>query len=565
VIKKCFVLPNEDFMRFFTLALALVAVQSTAARQSANPVHATGPQNAATWYQRAIEQFLGLPENQRELLTNGYDPASGPPSPEMRMALANVQGVFANIQRGSMQETADFGLDYEHGFELLLPHLGPLRQITKAARTDAMVRLQSGDTSGAAERLATLYRMAGHSGDDRILISSLVGQAIFSAADQTVQYGADNGSFNAADATQLLGATKSLGTDDPFQYLESVAMEQEVAVNWLSDKFDEAETPEQFAQFLATFDGDHPQWQELALDEDAFNESLNQYDTVMTRVVEAFANPDAEAAKAALDQIAGELERGEHGPLAAAVIPSFTKILEAKLKGESMLAARIAMLEGLVRGEVKPEEAANAALWYLRGIERLATLEPAQLSLLRGAAHSDAPVISAELGQVLETSAVRDMTELFHEAAQMRRCDFRAATKREPTAFIPTYVGGMNDAMRALRLQAIRQMGRMSEDGQTQALGNVTLSLRVIGHLGNDPMLASALVSHSQFIALSQLLRESLKVEELQENQRSTLASALDRISRRDPFGYVESVVQTRLGFTNMLRQRTPRDEDHQV
>jgi hypothetical protein len=27
----------------------------------------------------------------------------------------------------------------------------------------------------------------------------------------------------------------------------------------------------------------------------------------------------------------------------------------------------------------------------------------------------------------------------------------------------------------------------------------------------------------------------------------------------------VESVVQTRLGFTNMLRQRTPRDEDHQA
>jgi hypothetical protein len=91
------------------------------------------------------------------------------------------------------------------------------------------------------------------------------------------------------------------------------------------------------------------------------------------------------------------------------------------------------------------------------------------------------------------------------------------------------------------------------------------LSLRVIGHLGNDPMLASVLVSHSQFIAISRLLRESLKVEQLQENQQSTLASALDRISRRDPFGYVESVVQTRLGFTTMLRQRTPRDEDHQA
>jgi hypothetical protein len=108
-------------------------------------------------------------------------------------------------------------------------------------------------------------------------------------------------------------------------------------------------------------------------------------------------------------------------------------------------------------------------------------------------------------------------------------------------------------------------MGPKSENGQTQALGHVTVSLRVIGHLGSDPMLTSALVSHSQFIAISRLLRESLKVEDLQENQRSTLASALDRISRRDPFAYVESVVQTRLGFSNMLRQRTPRDEDHEA
>jgi hypothetical protein len=166
-----------------------------------------------------------------------------------------------------------------------------------------------------------------------------------------------------------------------------------------------------------------------------------------------------------------------------------------KLKGERMLAERTAMLEGLVSGKIQPEETTNAALWYLRGIERLATLEAAQLALLRGAADSDAPTISDELGLILESSAVRDMTELFEKAAQMRRCDFRAATKREPTTFISTYVGGMNDAVRALRLQAIRQMGRMSENGQTQALGNVTLSLRVIGHLGNDQARSSALTS----------------------------------------------------------------------
>lgn len=547
-------------MRTLILALTLTLSCTAFAQQGE-----TNPRNAAMWYQRAIVQYLALPESQRELLANGFDPAAGPPSPEMRMALANVQGVFQNIQRGSMQESADFGLDCEQGFELRLPHLGPLRQITKAARTDAMVRVLDGDSSGAAERLSSLYRMAGHGSDDRILISSLVGQAIFSAANDAVQFGADHGSFNAADSARLLNAVKTLGTNDPFQYLECVASEQEVAVNWLSRKFDEAETPEQFAQYLATFDGDHPQWQELAHDEDGFNDALDQYDTVMTRVAEAFADPDAEAAKAALNEIAGELERGEHGPLAAVMVPSFSKLLESKLKGEKMLAERIAMLEGLVSGQVKPEEAANAALWYLRGVERLATLEPAQLAAIRNAADSSAPVTSDELAAALDSQAVRDMMELFDEASQKKRCDFKAATHREQTTFIPAYAPGMNDALRVLRLDAIRQLGRMSDDGRTQALARIALSLRVIGHFGSDPMLASALVGHNNFISLARLFTDMLKAESLAEPERAMLAAVMERISRRDPFGYVEAVVQTRKAFTDMLRRRSPTDEVHKA
>jgi hypothetical protein len=501
--------------------------------------------NAATWYLRAVDQYLAIPEAQRDLLAD-YDPASGPPSPQLRATLNQMQAIFQTMQRGSMQDTSDFALDYSQGFELLLPHLSPMRQIARAACTDAMVRISEGDSSGAADRLASLYRMSGHGGDDRILISCLVGQAVFSAADRTVQYGIDRAVFNAGDSAKLFSATQSLNGDDPFQYLESVATEQEVAVDWITRRFEEAESPEQFAQTIAGGLGE-PSAQALAgLDQEGFDAAIGQYDAVMTRVVEAFANPDPQAAQQAIDQIQEEMMRGEHGPIAAMMVPSFSKLMERRSAGEKMLAERIAVLEGLVKGEVTPEEIANAAMWYLRGIELLESVEETKLESVRAAAMDSSKSVPTDVIALLDSKPIADAIEQFREGSTKRRCDFNAMTRRAQMSLIAPYGPGMNDGLILLRLDAQRRCATGGTDGKAAALDRLATLFRVIGHVSGDPMLICSIISHTNFNAAQPLLKAALDSGDRTDADKAALLDAMDRISRRDPFGYVEAVVQSR-------------------
>jgi hypothetical protein len=107
----------------------------------------------------------------------------------VRAVLARVEPVLSAARSGARQEYNDFGLDYTQGFELMLPHLGKLRNIGRLMAADAAVRLHDGDASGAAGEIASAYRIADHLPADEILISSLVGQAVFQSADRVARAG----------------------------------------------------------------------------------------------------------------------------------------------------------------------------------------------------------------------------------------------------------------------------------------------------------------------------------------------------------------------------------------
>ena len=134
------------------------------------------------------------------------------------------------MRRGSNQKYADHYLDYDQGFDLTLPHLGQSRALARLMQADAYVHMHDGNTAAAVDRIASLYRMGGHAGDDRILISSLVGQAIWNTGDRVLQSALDRGVLTAGEAATVLSAASDLASNDPFSYVEAVVMEQEIAV-----------------------------------------------------------------------------------------------------------------------------------------------------------------------------------------------------------------------------------------------------------------------------------------------------------------------------------------------
>ena len=66
-----------------------------------------------------------------------------------------------------------------------------------------------------------------------------------------------------------------------------------------------------------------------------------------------------------------------------------------------MIDDRVDILSGLLSGEIKPEAEANAAFFYLRGIELLDRMEPDRYALLREFDYASDRPISEPLVETL--------------------------------------------------------------------------------------------------------------------------------------------------------------------
>lgn len=538
----------------FALLIALAFAPRAIAQQKPDP------RNAATWYQRAIGSWQQFKQNfpqQAQLLTEFAADPSAPITPEIRSALINVQGAISDMRRGSMQETCDFNLDYSQGFELLLPHLSPMRDIARVMRADAAVRIADGDTSGAASELSSLYRASGHCGDDHVLISGLVGQAIFGVADGIVQNGLDKAAFNAADAASLLAGAKQLDASDPFQYAQSVAIEQEIALATF-DKYRGPEGRKAMMSMLGEPGGDEL----AALDDKGFDEAIGQYDTVMSRMGEIFAMPDHDAATKAMGELEKDIESGKCGLLSKVMAPALGKILQRKFLAQQMLADRIAVLSALASGAQKPEEAANAALWYLRAVEMWEALPKEKRQPLLAFEIDAAKDVPAPIAALLVEA--QPVLDVMREASLKRRCDFAVfVDHRGPPAVAPHYLPGMHELLRVLRIDALRLLKAGERDGVSDRLG---VELRAIAHLsgigGGTPQLACSRAAHVNFNLTLDLIESAQKLKLLDAHPSADLGEAASRISRKDPFGYLDAMLKTREVFVRQRYAPPPPDED---
>ena len=510
--------------------------------------------NASTWYRRAFEAYENITEADREIIVDYTRNPEGAPSPGVRRVLRKASEIFRHMRRGSEQEYSDWDLDYQQGFELILPHLSQFRGIARLMQADALARLHEGDTLGAADRLASLYRISRHTGSDRILISSLVGNAIFRGADSTVQIALDRADIGPAESAKLLRAINGFDESDPFDHLEAVMGEQEIAVDWLQRKFGDETERLRMAESEEWLTNDEADALRLgAMTNEEFALSLDQYGRAMDRVVEAFAMEDEDAARAALKQLEEETIRGELGFLAQILMPTLSRVLENKIESKKMIDARAEMLSKLLSGEIEPKAEANAALFYLRGIELFQEMDPERYSLLREFDDDPDRPISETLMETLNGSS--KIIDLFREGSLKRRCDFSRFRSSRDLLLIPDYAPGLRDVFRLLHADALRliRKGDMPE-----ACDRLTISFRVIGHLSGDEMLIMPLISHGTFLRSHSQAKMVITHGSSGEIERRTLLDAIEHISRKDPFGYIGAVLHLRKQLASVLWRRDP-------
>lgn len=525
---------------------------------AAAPATASDLDNAAEWYRRAIAKLDRVTDAEWQAVRDYLsDPGAEPPA-QIRDLVRRTGPALNLVRRGSLREYADYDLDYGLGPGLTLPHLGQLRNAARLMSTDALVRLHDGDARGAAGRLGTVYRMSSHFGDDGTVISSLVGQAVFETADRVTRRAIDNATLDAGASATLLRAAERLDAMDPFGAVEAVAGEQQWLVMWMEHEMaaDDPERPSWLDQLGWIEDEETARLAEL--DPESLQAEVETYDALMGEMVAAFEMEDAEEARARIDELEQELLDGEHGLLASMLMPALGRVHDRMIEARGDLARRVEILEELSRGTTAPEELANAALDYLRGIELLGKLPPEKLDALRRlAGDAEAPIDETLLEALVESEAA---IAAFRAGSQRRRCDFSIARGRGWNPRIaPAYLAGMRDAVRVLHADGIRLRREGAADGLTDRLG---ICYRMVGHLSGDEPITGALVAHVAFLRTHELAAASLELEVLDANRRRTLLGAFQRIGQTDPFGYVGAVGASRAALARYIASRLPEGDE---
>lgn len=328
------------------LAVAPAALAQQADTHQALPAD---PTNAALVYWRA---WALEPADLGDKIKTLYD-ADKPVEPHGELATLlespEARQTIRHLTAASRLPECDFGIEYSEGFMALIPHLSKVRASARLLAADAAVAQAQGRHTDAADRLATIYRMAAQITSERVLISSLVAQAVLGLGHTRVRLMHDAGHLTP-DAARLLEADLArFGPDDPFGIRASLAAEGAVTCAWVERTFTGPDAGAKAAEMLvdAGTVADSPGVPALrAMNEDTLHASLAQVRRYYAECLDAYdpADPGCEARLAA---IAERNVKGEFGPLAQVIAPSTTMILKADRKHRDALAEVRTLLAGV--------------------------------------------------------------------------------------------------------------------------------------------------------------------------------------------------------------------------
>jgi hypothetical protein len=96
--------------------------------------------------------------------------------------LADRSGMFSEAKTLLHEPRVEAELDYYMGFNLLLPHLGPLKSLGQDLNTCALYEMRRGNLPGAIDQIKDALTVARLLENERILISQLIRQAIATIA-----------------------------------------------------------------------------------------------------------------------------------------------------------------------------------------------------------------------------------------------------------------------------------------------------------------------------------------------------------------------------------------------
>ena len=296
----------------------------------------SGPTNAALVYYRAwISADPKLGDAQ---VLFDHDPENDSSvtltRDEAIQLLKDAQGVVGTVMRAASMDHTDFGLDFDQGWALLLPHLGKLRDSARLLAADARRLLADNEPDAAAARAAALYGMARQAPDDGVLISSLVGASIANLANTLVREMLDAETLTPEGRDLIVASIERIRRDDPFGIRSSIEMERLVTTEWVRTAFRGPDAGKKLVDsgFVET----DPATRELlaSLDEQQLNAETARVAEFYDHALRVWSYDDAVDRLEALSEL---IDSGAYGPLGKLFAPALQKCKNSDIKARAEL------------------------------------------------------------------------------------------------------------------------------------------------------------------------------------------------------------------------------------
>lgn len=517
--------------------------------------------NAAIWYQRAIDITNSLSQEDWNVLEAFANTPTSVPNDRVRNLLSRLHKAKLLVMRAShkkysnfYQELGSVNAETVVGAGQLLPYsdhdiIGVPRLATMM-RAQAIVNISDGNSAGAAKALAATYQMAQHLSQDKVARSNNSAHAIFSRTSETVQLAIDQGVFSPSDGVQVLSSLRELGEHDQIHVVETFANQSDLTLQWFEALYEAGEI-DRLESYAAIFGNDNFDLHDL--EEGQFEGMIDQAYVVVDRAVELMMLGDSEQTRASLKELFSEVQGSAIAPLIPGLDWRPISGLMQIQRLENSITTQIEALEMLVADELSIEESANAAFWYLRGTNALDQIGRAQTNEVIEVIVAGSPV---EEGSVLAASMTnaQEALEFFRQASFIHRCDFAPARTKiilelgnpiptvDNLTLIPSYLPGMLEAFLLFNAEA---QFHLAQGNLQDAVDRVATCFRIIGHLAGDPIIASSLLSHRAFQDEITLIEKILTHHAWDETLRKTLSVSFDSMSKKDPFGYFGSTART--------------------
>ena len=512
-------------------------------------------ENAALVYMRAFDELIQLGDGFQDdwmRIMEHIEEQPGPASYQTREVADLLERGSRALQlahEASALDYADFGPNVEDGYMTLVPHLAPMRELSRLLSLESNMRRANGESTSSADSLAALMNLSRHSASDGMVINSLVGLSCAQQGFDSIEDAIARGDLDQASAKIALGGFDAKNPD-PFQFARSMGSELEsLEATMLSLNYDAAEFAEMFGTFT---DGEKNGTIELIrnLDEEEFAEQLELARPGFELAQTAFLEEDPEKAKKAIAELEEDLLAGEYGLLAEIVMPSYDLLLDRKIQADNQIRRYTSILEKIAGG-ADPANFANAAVLYEQAFPYLARITKSDQELLdmirkivavTGSCDDIPDAMLDEARGALEQAA--PIIGILRGAAKFERCEWKAdivAERRGEVIPFGEWVRPMRAAIRLLLAEAA-MISCLDEDDVEEDSSDLIRSLAdafaVSVHLGDGSHLAGSVASAAAATELMELARAVLPGRSCSVESRDLLDRRLARIAGNDPLGW---------------------------